>query len=76
MTGRLRASVGLAAAQLRHYRVRTLLAVFAVTLAVLSTTLLASVGVGVLETGQQKLDAAERDLWITAGPAQLGPGGV
>ena len=73
---RLRAAVGLAAAQLRHHRVRTALAVAAVALAVLSTTLLASVGVGVLETGTERLDAADRDLWMTGGAVRLAPGTV
>lgn len=73
---RLRAILGLAATRLRHDRTRTLLAVLGVTLAVLSTTLLGSLGVGVVETGQQKFDAADRDLWITGGPTRIAPGSL
>lgn len=74
MLRRLDAAVRIAARQLGHYRVRSALAVVAVALAVLSTTLLAGVGVGVLVTGQEKLDAAGRDLWVTGGPVRLVPG--
>lgn len=49
-----RAAVGLAVAQLRHYRVRTVLAVVAIALAVLAMTVLASVGIGVMETGTER----------------------
>lgn len=73
---KLRSVFGLALAQIRHERTRTVLAVFGIALAVLSTTLLASVGYGVVETGQQKFDASGRDLWITGGPVQLAPGTV
>lgn len=73
---RLRTLAGLATAQLRHRPSRTLLAVLGIALAVLATTLLASVGFGVLETGEQKFDAADRDLWITGGPIELAPGSV
>lgn len=76
MLTRLRSGFGLAVTQLRHYRVRTLLVVLAVALAVLSTTLLASVGVGVLETGAQQLEQADRDLWISGGPTRIGPAGL
>lgn len=71
-----RTAVGLALAQLRHDRMRTVLAVIGITLAVLSTTLLASAGIGVVETGQQKFDSAGRDLWITGGPMRFAPGTV
>lgn len=71
---RLRAVLGLAASRLRHDRTRTLLAVLGVTLAVLSTTLLGSLGLGVVETGQQKFDASDRDLWISGGPTRIAPG--
>jgi len=71
---RFRAILGLAATRLRHDRTRTVLAVLGVTLAVLSTTLLGSVGVGVVETGQQKFDSADRDLWISGGPTRIAPG--
>ena len=73
---RLRAIVGLAFAQLRHERTRTVLAIVGITLAVLASTLLASVGVGVVQTGQEKFDASGRDLWVTGGPVRLNPNSV
>jgi putative ABC transport system permease protein len=71
---RLRTAVAVAAAQLRHDRARTVLAVVGIAVAVLSTTLLASLGYGVVETGQQKFDASGRDLWLTGGTLSGGPG--
>lgn len=76
VVSRLWAVVGLAAAQLRHDRTRTMLAVVGVTLAVLSTVLLAGTGVGVVETGQEKFSDAGRDLWISGGAVQFAPGQV
>jgi len=73
---RLRAVLGLAATRLRQDRTRTLLAVLGVTLAVVSTTLLGGLGVGVVNTGQQKFDSADRDLWISGGPTKISPGTV
>ncbi|WP_137286139.1 ABC transporter permease [Halorussus salinisoli] len=72
---RLRVAVSVAAAQLRHDRARTVLAVVGIAVAVLSTTLLASLGYGVFETGQQKFDSSGRDLWVTGGSLSQGPGG-
>lgn len=71
--------VGIAGAKLRHDSTRTLLAVIGVTLAVLATVLLVGTGIGVVETGQQQFDRADRDLWVTGGPVQFAPtqpGGV
>lgn len=73
---RLRALVGVTLAQLRHDRLRTVLAVLGVAMAVLASVLLASVGVGVVETGQEKFDQSGRDLWVTGGPVELRPGSV
>ncbi len=73
---RLRALVGVGVAQLRHDRLRTVLAVLGVAMAVLATVLLVSVGVGVVETGQEKFDQSGRDLWVTGGPVELRPGSV
>lgn len=70
---RLTAVIGIALSQLRHDRVRTGLAVLGVALAVLSTTLLAGTGLGVVETGQEQFDTAGRDLWLTGGPVQFAP---
>jgi len=72
----LRAIGGLTLSQLTHDRTRTMLAVLGIAFAVLSTTLLASVGYGVVETGQQKFETSGRDLWVTGGPVQLAPGSV
>ncbi|WP_126664682.1 ABC transporter permease [Haloterrigena salifodinae] len=63
---RTRAVVGLAFAQLRRSPGRTALTVLAVALAVLSVTLLASLGVGVVETGENGLENAGRDIWVTS----------
>ncbi|WIV66747.1 ABC transporter permease [Natrialbaceae archaeon AArc-T1-2] len=78
MTAIARASavVGLAFAQLRRAPGRTILAVTAVALAVLSVTLLASLGIGVFETGQESLDEVDRDVWITSDPLDPSPGGT
>lgn len=73
---RARGVIAVALAQLRHDRARTTLAVVGVTLAVLATTLLAGTGVGVVETGQEKFDAAGRDLWVTGEVVRLSPGSV
>jgi putative ABC transport system permease protein len=73
---RVRGVVGLALAQLRHDRTRTVLAVLGIALAVLATTLLGGVGIGVIETGEEKFDASGRDLWVTGGPVRLAPGTV
>ena len=73
---RLRAIVGIALSQLQHNRMRTLLAVIGVALAVLSVTLLGGVGLGVVETGEEQFDASGRDLWVTGGPVQISPGTV
>lgn len=76
LLSKVRASLGLALAQLRHYRVRTILAVVAIGLAVLSATVLASVGIGVVETGAEKLQSSQQDLWLTGGPIRFAPGTV
>lgn len=72
----LQAAVGISLSQLRYDRLRTVLAVVGVALAVLSMTLLASVGFGVIDTGQQKFDQSGRDLWITGGPVEIAPGTI
>lgn len=72
----VRAIAGIAVAQLRYNRMRTLLAIIGIALAVLSVTLLGGVGIGVVETGEEQFDASGRDLWVTGGPIQLAPGTV
>lgn len=74
-TVRARAVVGLAFAQLRRAPGRTVLATLAVALAVLSVTLLASLGVGVVETGEDGLDGANRDIWVSSDPDDPSAGG-
>ncbi|WP_411964443.1 ABC transporter permease [Haloferax sp. YSMS24] len=73
---RVRAAAGIALSQLDHARGRTVLTILGITLAVLAATLLAGTGLGVVETGQQKFDAAGRDVWITGGPVRFSPTGV
>ncbi|KAB1198223.1 MULTISPECIES: ABC transporter permease [Haloferax] len=70
---RLRAVIGIASAQIRHQRLRSILAVVGICLAVLSMTLLTSLGAGVVQTGQEKFDTSGRDLWVTGGPVRLTP---
>lgn len=75
----IRASVGVvwvAGRQLRSDRMRTVLAVVGVALAVLSVTLLAGVGAGVVATGNEKFDESGRDLWVSGGPIDIAPGSV
>lgn len=72
----LRAGLGLAAAQLRHDRARTVLAVLGIAFAVLAATMLASVGYGVVATGEETFDSAGRDLWISGGPVRITPGSL
>lgn len=76
MFDRLRAAIGLAAVRVRRDRARTVLAVCAVALAVVAVTMLGSLGVGVVETGQQKFESADRDLWVSGGPLRIAPGTV
>lgn len=65
---RIRAVFGIGVAQLRRSPGRTALAVGAVALAVLSVTLLAGLGIGVVETGEDGLDNADRDIWVSSEP--------
>ncbi|MFP8954886.1 ABC transporter permease [Natrialbaceae archaeon A-arb3/5] len=73
-TVRTRAVTGIALAQLRRSPRRTALAVLAVTLAVLSVTLLASLGAGVVDAGEDGLDTADRDIWISGDPIESSTG--
>lgn len=73
---RASAAVGIAAAQLRRAPGRTALAVVAVSLAVLSVTLFASLGVGVVAVGQENVEETQRDVWITSEPIDDSPGGT
>jgi putative ABC transport system permease protein len=73
---RLRAVIGVALAGLRHDRTRSVLAVFGIALAVVATTTLAGTGYGVIATGEERFESADRDMWITGGPVQFAPGTV
>jgi len=68
---RFRATLSIIVAQLTRNRFRTILAIIGILLAVLSATLLASTGAGVLATGESQLESADRDLWISSGPVGL-----
>lgn len=68
---RLRTGGSLAIAQFQQQKLRLALAIIGVALAALAITLLAGTGIGVLETGQQQFDAADRDLWVTAGETRI-----
>jgi putative ABC transport system permease protein len=73
---RWRGLIGIAVGLLRHERARTVFAVAGVTTAVLAAVLLASVGVGVVQTGEEKFGQSGRDLWLSGGPIELQPGSV
>ena len=66
---KLRAIVGLSLITTVRTPSGSALAVCGVALAVLTVTLLAGTGVGVVETGERQFDAADRDLWVSGGPA-------
>ena len=72
---RTRGLVGVAWAHVRADRLRTVLAVVTIAIAVLATTLLAGVGVGVLAVGEAQFDAAGQDLWLSGGAVSLTPAG-
>ena len=72
----IRGQVWIALRQLRWDKTRAVLAVIGIALAVLSVTLLAGVGTGVTETGNELFNEADRDLWVTGGPIELAPGSV
>ncbi|WP_090613892.1 ABC transporter permease [Natrinema salaciae] len=61
----------LAASQARHERGRTVLVVLAIALAVLAVTLLASLGFGVMQTGEEQFDRAGQDVWISGESVEL-----
>lgn len=67
-SARASAVVGVAFAQIRRSPRRTVLSVLAVALVVLSVTLLASLGVGVVVIGEDGLENANRDIWVSSDP--------
>ena len=68
---RFRTAGRLTVAQFRQQKLQLLLAVIGVALAVLAITLLVSTGLGVLETGQEQFDTADRDLWVTSSETRM-----
>lgn len=70
---RFRAAIGIAWAQLRHYRIRSVLAVLGVALAVVTVVVLVGVGVSALSVGDAGINRIDADLWATAGPASFAP---
>lgn len=68
---RYRAIISIIFAQITRNRFRTALAIVGIVLAVMSTTLLAGVGAGVLETGESQFESADRDLWLSSGPVGI-----
>ncbi|RQG89813.1 ABC transporter permease [Natrarchaeobius halalkaliphilus] len=73
---RARAVAGIALVQLRRSPSRTVLAILAVAVAVLSVTLLTSLGAGVVAMGEDGLDTADRDIWISSDPVDPGASGT
>lgn len=71
-----RAAVGIAVAQLGHYRVRTLLAVLGVAVAVLLVVVLGGLGYGIVTTGDEAITWIDYDLWASGGPVAISPGAV
>lgn len=70
--------VGLGGRVLVAGRLRTVLAICGIALAVVAITLLMGTGLGVLETGEQEFERAGGDLWVTGPAAEftvLGGGG-
>ncbi len=73
---RTRAVLGIALAQIRRSPRRTALAVLAVALVVLSVTLLASLGVGVVDVGEDGLENANRGIWLSSDPVDPSASGT
>ncbi|WP_222912808.1 ABC transporter permease [Natrinema sp. SYSU A 869] len=66
-----RAVARLAVSQICHERGRTVLVVLAIALAVLAVTLLSSLGLGVMQTGEERFDRAGQDVWISGDSVEL-----
>jgi putative ABC transport system permease protein len=73
---RARAAVGLAVAQVRHYRIRSVLSVVGIALGVVLVVSLAGLGYGLTTTGDEAIDYLEHDLWATSGQVELNPAGI
>ncbi|SEV83767.1 ABC transporter permease [Natrinema salifodinae] len=57
--------------QVRHERGRTALVVLAIGLAVLAVTLLGSLGLGVIQTGEDRFDRSGQDVWVAGESVEL-----
>lgn len=68
--------IGLASRQLGQAKLRTILAVLGVAVAVVLVVLMAGLGYGMTQAGTDALTYIDQDLWATAGPLQLAPGTV
>lgn len=73
---RVRAAIGVALVQVRHYRVRSVLSVVGVALAVVLVVSLGGLGYGLTTTGDEAIDYLDHDLWGSSGRVELRPGGV
>lgn len=73
---RVRAAAGIAAAQVRHYRIRSLLSAVGIALGVVLVVSLAGLGYGLTTTGDEAIDYLDHDLWASSGQVELRPGGV
>jgi putative ABC transport system permease protein len=76
MLERTRVGLGVALAQLRESRTRTLLAVLGVAVAVSLVVLLVGLGYGVLTAGTDAMTYIEADLWMAGGPVTVAPGAI
>ena len=73
---RASAAVGIAVAQVRHYRIRSVLSVVGIALGVVLVISLAGLGYGLTTTGDEAIDYLDHDLWATSGQVELAPGGI
>ena len=65
------ALVGLALVTLHADRLRTILGICGIAIAVLSITLLGGTGLGVIETGSAQIERTGGDLWVTGPTAEF-----
>jgi len=73
---RLGGAIKLAVAQLRYYRVRTILCAIGVAVAVLATITLIALGTSVLEAGPTALESIGGEVWVTPTSLSFAPGAV
>lgn len=73
---RPRAMVSIAWRELLTHRSRTVFAIIGIAVAVLAVTMLMSVSAGVLATGEEQFEAADREIWVSGGPVEVDPGEI